>query len=136
MIDTGANQKSIQPVHVKNRNEVLAGQKFEKAHQKSTKSKKEKGNDDPEKQKKKAMQAKVKEFYASKGVSPVFHKVNGKKIELEYDAEYGLQNALHLIMRHPNQTVYNYLMSQDIPIDAKDFKSRNAFSVGIDKYML
>jgi hypothetical protein len=77
MIDTGANE-SIQPVHVKNRNEVLAGQKFEKAHQKSTKSKKEKGNEDPEKQKKKAMQAKVKEFYASKGVSPAFHKVNGK----------------------------------------------------------
>ena len=99
-------------------------------------SKKEKGNEDPEKQKKKAMHAKVKEFYATKGFSPVFQKVNGKKVEVEYDAEYGLQNAFHLIMRHPNMTVYNYLITQDIPIDAKDFKSRNPFSIGIDKYML
>ena len=111
MIDTGAYQKSIQPVHVKNRNEVLAEQKFEKAHQKSIRSKKGKEPEDPEKLKKKAMHAKVKEFYASKGFSPVFQKVDGKKVEVEYDAEYGLQNALHLIMRQPNQTVYNYLIS-------------------------
>ena len=89
MIDTGANQNIAQPVHVKNRDEVLAEQKFEKAHHRSMKSKKEKGNENPEKQKKKAMHAKVKEFYATKGFSPVFQKVNGRKVEVEYDAEYG-----------------------------------------------
>ena len=56
------------------------------------------------------MHAKVKEFYATKGFVPTFEKRSGKKVEIEYEKEYGLQNALHLIMRNPHPSVYRYIM--------------------------
>ena len=47
-----------------------------------------------------------------------------------------MQNALHLILRHPDKSVYDYLVGQGVPIDATDFKGRNPFTISIDKYML
>ena len=86
---------------------------------------------------KQAVHAKIKEFYASQGFSPQFQTKDGKKEEVEYDKEYGQQNAIHILMRHPDYQIYNYLVQTcKIPFDEMDFKKRNPFTIGVDFSMI
>jgi capsule polysaccharide export protein KpsE/RkpR len=59
-------------------------------------------------------------------------KVKGKKVEIEYIKDYGLQNALHLIMRQPDNTMYKYLVDEvKVKFDEGDFLGRNPFMVNV-----
>jgi len=79
------------------------------------------------------MKAQLKEFYAKQGFTPKYEKKDGKKVEIEYNKEYGLMNAMHIIMKHPNLWVVQYFLNQlNLEFDALDNKKRSPFSIGID----
>lgn len=48
------------------------------------------------------MKKQLKEFYAQQKHSPTYVKKGGKKVEVEYSKDYGMQSAMHIIMREPN----------------------------------
>lgn len=62
------------------------------------------------KHKKEKIDQRWKEFYAKKEHTATFMKLNGKTIEVEYNKEYGLQNAVHLLFKHPVESLYTYLV--------------------------
>ena len=70
---------------VKTRTEVLAERSLNNKGKKGTK-----------------IDSLLKDFYAKKNHSAQFMKVNGKNVEIEYNKEYGMQNAIHLLFKHPS----------------------------------
>lgn len=59
-----------------------------------------------------------------------FIRRDGKLIEIEYNKEYGMQNAIHLIFRQPSNTLFDFLSGDlGIPIDETDFMGRNPFII-------
>jgi hypothetical protein len=79
------------------------------------------------------MKAQLKEFYAKQGFTPKYEKKGGKQIEIEYSKESGKQNALHIIMKHPNLWVVQFFLNElGLAIDTPDYCDRTPFSIGID----
>lgn len=57
-------------------------------------------------------------------------KVNGKTIEIEYNKEFGLQNAIHLLFKHPSHALFDFFADTlHIPIDETDYMGRNPFMI-------
>ena len=136
MIDTGVQPTEVSPINpIKTRNEAVAEQRFERGFKKGKKNKKGKGKDEGNDQRK-AVQARIKEFYAQQNFNPEYTKKGDKKVEVEYDKEYGMQNAIHLIMRHSHYDVYQWLVDQQVSFDEMDYKNRNPFTIGVDNSMI
>lgn len=115
-IDT--NQRRV-PVDVKTRQEVLAEQRVEKKDGKKL-TKEERAN--------KRVSKVLKDFYAKKGHQAVFKRENGKLVEIEFDKEYGMQNAIHFVMRHCSKTFFDFLVDElKTPVDEVDYQGRNPF---------
>ena len=112
---------------------MLAEQKYEKrANRKSRKGKKKDDGLDPN-DPKYQLKKQLKEFYAKQGYTPKYEKVDGKQVEIEYSKEYGMQNAMHLIMRHPNLWVVQFFINElNLAFDTPDYRLRTPFSLGID----
>lgn len=56
--------------------------------------------------------------------------VDGKTVEIEYNKEFGLQNAIHLLFRQPTNSLFEFFADKlGIPIDDTDFQGRNPFLV-------
>ena len=93
---------------MKTRKEVLAEQKYESRANKSDKKKKHgkggasNGNSGNPNDPKTQIKNQLKEFYAKQGFTPKYEKKGGKQVEIEYSKEHGMQNAMHIIMKHPN----------------------------------
>jgi|LakMenE01Jun11ns_1017448.scaffolds.fasta_scaffold9436795_2 hypothetical protein len=46
-------------------------------------------------------------------------------IEIEYNTEFGLQNALHFCMKTEAVQLFNYLVDEcKVPVDETDYKHR------------
>ena len=56
---------------------------------------------------------------------------NGEMIEVQYDKNYGMQNAMHLAMKSPSKTLFEFL-SEELKInpDSIDYQGRNPFLIG------
>jgi ankyrin repeat protein len=85
-----------------------------------------------QKTKRREMHKKLKEFYAKNDFVPRFETINGKKVEQEYVRVFGLQNALHILMRRPVKLLFNYLIKDiKLPIDEIDNEGLNPFYICI-----
>lgn len=77
----------------------------------------------------------LKEFYAKKGQTANFIKINGKDVELEYDKQHGLQNAVHLIMHYPSLTLFDFLVEElGVLCDETDLLGRNPFMLNVSLF--
>jgi hypothetical protein len=62
-------------------------------------------------------------------------KKDGKNIEIEYNKEFGLQNAIHLLLRHPSVSIYEFLVENlNLDVDETDFMGRNPFIINVTSY--
>ena len=78
------------------------------------------------------MHKKLKKFYAEKDFVPRFETINGKKVEQEYAKVFGLQNAIHILMRRPVKLLFNYLIKEKkLPIDEIDNEGLNPVYISI-----
>ena len=119
-IDTNQSRK---PNEVKTRKEVLAEQRVEKKNGKKQ-TKAEKAD--------KRIHKQLKELYAKKGHQAVFQRKNGKLVEIEYNKEFGMQNSVHLVMRHCSRTFFNFVVEDlKTPVDEVDYLGRNPFMLNV-----
>lgn len=49
-----------------------------------------------------------------------YDEINGEKVLREY-GPFGLRNALHLIVKTPQQTLFNYILSLKVQPDEPDY---------------
>jgi len=57
-------------------------------------------------------------------------KKDGKMVEVEYNKEFGLQNAIHLLFRYPSGALYSFLADElHVAVDETDFMGRNPFII-------
>ena len=131
---------------VKTRKEVLAEQRYElKAKRKTRDGKRSKkrrdkkqGDDEEDEDEdsndpKAQMKKQVQEFYAKQGYTPQFETRSGRSIEVEYQKQYGMQGAMHLIMRYPIVWIVQFFLNElNLEYDAPDYRDRTPFSIGID----
>lgn len=51
---------------------------------------------------------------------------------MEYNKEYGLQNAVHLMFKHPSCALFEFFADTlHIPFDETDYMGRNPFMINI-----
>lgn len=140
MIDTSSAQRQAiaTKAQIKTREEVVAEQKYEKKLSKKERKarkhggKKDAANDDPN-DPQAQIKKQLKEFYAKQSFTPKYEKKDGKTVEIEYNKDSGLQNAMHIIMKHPNLWIVQYFLNQlNLDFDSLDYKKRTPFSIGID----
>jgi hypothetical protein len=56
--------------------------------------------------------------------------IDGKQVELEYDENQGLRNAVHLLMDNTTRVVFFYLINElKLPFDEKSFNGTTPFYV-------
>lgn len=77
------------------------------------------------------VEKRLKEFYAEKKHQPRFEKKkNGELVEIQYDKEHGMQNAVHLAMESASKTVLNFLVDDHkVAFDEVDYQGRNPFMI-------
>lgn len=62
-------------------------------------------------------------------------KKDGKTIEIEYNKEFGLQNAIHILFKHPSVAVFEFLVDKlNLAVDETDFMGRNPFMINVAAY--
>lgn len=128
---TGASTNAV-----KSRKEVLAERNYEKKVLRNQ-NRGSKGKTDEAKEKKRELHKKLKAFYAEKAFQPRFEKINGKKVEQEYVAKFGLQNAMHLHMKRPVKELFDFLIEVNrVPIDEIDNEGLNPFYININSRIL
>ena len=100
-------------------------------------NKQEEGIEEIGKKKKKEYKCKLTEteiaiykFYTSRNQIPVFIVKDGVKIEVQHDQELGFQNSVHFVLRHPQQTLFNFLVNDlKTPVDESDYQGRTPFLI-------
>ena len=62
--------------------------------------------------------------------------MNGRKVEQEYIRVYGLQNAVHIIMRRPVKALFDYILNTlKVPFEEIDNEGLNPIYIGIKTRM-
>lgn len=61
---------------------------------------------------------------------PIFEVKDGLKVEVDYDKELYLQNSVHFLIRHPQKTLFDFVVKElKTQVDEIDCQGRNPFLI-------